>query len=172
MQNRLGFFLVSAVLVTALLGGWLGEPLSASAPLEGETERLLQVFTGALAAIQEHYVEPIPTEELVESAVRGMLRTLDPHSSFFTVSDYNRLQEEQRGRYYGLGITIRAESPGSGRVAVVEPPAPGTPAYKVGLRAGDVISKIEGEPIDDWDLNKDVIPHLKGPKGKIGRAHV
>ncbi|MCH8819686.1 MAG: S41 family peptidase [Acidobacteria bacterium] len=165
MQNRLGFFLVSAVLVTALLGGWLGEPLSASAPLEGETERLLQVFTGALAAIQEHYVEPIPTEELVESAVRGMLRTLDPHSSFFTVSDYNRLQEEQRGRYYGLGITIRAESPGSGRVAVVEPPAPGTPAYKVGLRAGDVISKIEGEPIDDWDLNKDVIPHLKGPKG-------
>ena len=165
MQNRLGFFLVSAVLVTALLGGWLGAPLSASTPLESETERLLQVFTGALAAIQEHYVEPIPTEELVESAVRGMLRTLDPHSSFFTVSDYNRLQEEQRGRYYGLGITIRAESPGSGRVAVVEPPAPGTPAYKVGLRSGDVISKIEGEPIDDWDLNKDVIPHLKGPKG-------
>jgi carboxyl-terminal processing protease len=47
----------------------------------------------------------------------------------------------------------------------VEPPAPGTPAYKVGLRAGDVISKIEGEPTDEWDLNKDVIPHLKGPKG-------
>ena len=165
MQNRLGVFLVSAVLVTALLGGWLGVPLTASAPLESETERLLQVFTGALAAIREHYVEPIPTEELVESAVRGMLRTLDPHSSFFTVSDYNQLQEEQRGRYYGLGITIRPESPGSGRVAVVEPPAPGTPAYKVGLRAGDVISKIEGQPIDDWDLNKDVIPNLKGPKG-------
>ena len=69
MQKRLGVFLVSAVLVTALLGGWLGEPLSASAPLESETERLLQVFTGALAAIREHYVEPIPTEELVESAV-------------------------------------------------------------------------------------------------------
>ena len=47
----------------------------------------------------------------------------------------------------------------------MEPPAPGTPAYKVGLRAGDVISKIEGQPIDDWDLNKDVIPNLKGPKG-------
>ena len=165
MQNRLGIFLISSILVTALLGGWLGAPLSASAPLESETEKLLQVFTGALAAIREHYVEPIPTEELVESAVRGMLRTLDPHSSFFSVSDYNRLQEEQRGRYYGLGITIRAESPGSGRVAVVEPPAPGTPAYKVGLRAGDVISKIEGQPIDDWDLNKDVIPNLKGPKG-------
>ncbi len=165
MQNRLGIFLIITILSAALLGGWLGGPLSASPPSEADTDRLLKVFSEALAAIREHYVEPIPTEELVESAVRGMLRTLDPHSSFFSTSDYNRLQEEQRGRYYGLGISIRAESPGSGRVMVLEPPAPGTPAYKVGLRAGDVISKIEGEPIDDWDLNDEVIPHLKGPKG-------
>jgi len=165
MQNRLGIFLIITILSAALLGGWLGGPLSASPPSEADTDRLLKVFSEALAAIREHYVEPIPTEELVESAVRGMLRTLDPHSSFFSTSDYNRLQEEQRGRYYGLGISIRAESPGSGRVMVLEPPAPGTPAYKVGLRAGDVISKIEGEPIDDWDLNEEVIPHLKGPKG-------
>ena len=165
MQNRLGIFLIITILTAALLGGWLGGPLGASPPSEAETERLLKVFSEALAAIREHYVEPIPTEELVESAVRGMLRTLDPHSSFFSTSDYNKLQEEQRGRYYGLGISIRAESPGSGRVMVLDPPAPGTPAYKVGLRAGDVISKIEGQPIDDWDLNDEVIPHLKGPKG-------
>ena len=165
MHNRLGIFLIITILTAALLGGWLGGPLGASPPSEADTDRLLKVFSEALAAIQEYYVEPIPTEELVESAVRGMLRTLDPHSSFFSTSDYNRLQEEQRGRYYGLGISIRAESPGSGRVMVLEPPAPGTPAYKVGLRAGDVISKIEGTPIDDWDLNEEVIPHLKGPKG-------
>ncbi len=165
MQNRLGIFLIITILTAALLGGWLGGPLGASPPSEADTDRLLKVFSEALAAIREHYVEPIPTEELVESAVRGMLRTLDPHSSFFSTSDYNKLQEEQRGRYYGLGISIRAESPGSGRVMVLDPPAPGTPAYKVGLRAGDIISKIEGEPIDDWDLNEEVIPHLKGPKG-------
>ena len=165
MQNRLGIFLTITILTAALLGGWLGGPLGASPPSEADTDRLLKVFSEALAAIREYYVEPIPTEELVESAVRGMLRTLDPHSSFFSTSDYNKLQEEQRGRYYGLGINIRAESPGSGRVMVLDPPAPGTPAYKVGLRAGDVISKIEGEPIDDWDLNDEVIPHLKGPKG-------
>ncbi|MCZ6770149.1 MAG: S41 family peptidase [Acidobacteria bacterium] len=165
MQNRLGIFLIITILTAALMGGWLGGPLGATPPSEADTDRLLKVFSEALAAIREHYVEPIPTEELVESAVRGMLRTLDPHSSFFSTSDYNRLQEEQRGRYYGLGISIRPESPGSGRVMVTEPPVPGTPAYKVGLRAGDVISKIEGEPIDDWDLNEEVIPKLKGPKG-------
>ena len=128
MQNRLGIFLIITILTAALLGGWLGGPLGASPPSEAETERLLKVFSEALAAIREHYVEPIPTEELVESAVRGMLRTLDPHSSFFSTSDYNKLQEEQRGRYYGLGISIRAESPGSGRVMVLDPPAPGTPS--------------------------------------------
>ena len=165
MKNKLGIFLLSSIMVAALLGGWFGEPLTAGPPLESDTSRLLKTFTAALAAVQEHYVEPVPTEELIESAVRGLLRTLDPHSSFFSVSDYNKLQEEQRGRYYGLGITIRTESPGSGRVAIVEPPSPGTPAYKVGLRAGDVISKIEGIPIDDWDLNEEVIPKLKGPKG-------
>jgi len=165
MKNRLGIFLLSSIMIAALLGGWFGEPLAAGPPLESDTNRLLKTFTAALATVQANYVEPVPTEELIESAVRGLLRTLDPHSSFFSVSDYNRLQEEQRGRYYGLGITIRAESPGSGRVAIVEPPSPGTPAYKVGLRAGDVISKIEGVPIDDWDLNGDVIPNLKGPKG-------
>ncbi|MEE2821552.1 MAG: S41 family peptidase [Acidobacteriota bacterium] len=165
MKNKLGVFLLSSVMVTALLGGWFGKPLTAGPPLESDTTRLLKTFAVALAAAQKHYVEPVPTEELVESAIHGLLRTFDPHSSFFSVSNYNRLQEEQRGRYYGLGITIRAESPGSGRVAIMEPPSPGTPAYKVGLRAGDVISKIEGTPIDDWDLNGEVIPNLKGPKG-------
>ena len=165
MRNRLGIFILTTVLITALLGGWLGDHVSARSPLEDSTERLLKTFTTALAAVEKHYVQPSSTQDLVESAIRGMLRTLDPHSSLFTRGDYSRLQEEQRGRYYGLGITIRAESPGSGRVVVVEPPSSGTPAYKAGIKAGDVISKIEGQPIDDWDLNEEVIPNLKGPKG-------
>jgi carboxyl-terminal processing protease len=153
------------VLTTAVLGGWFGDRVSAGSPAEEDSESWLRTFTSALAAVEGNYVQTVPTRELVESAIRGMLRTLDPHSSFFTRGDYNRLQEEQRGRYYGLGITIRAESPGSGRVVVVEPPTPGTPAYKSGIKAGDVISRIEGEPIGDWDLNREVIPNLKGPKG-------
>lgn len=165
MRNRLGILLLVVVAVTAILGGLIGDKVSAGAPLERDTQAFLKSFTEALATVQERYVRKVSTEELVESAVRGMLRTLDPHSSFFATTDYNRLQEEQQGKYYGLGISIRPEAPGSGRVLVVEPPAPGTPAYKAGLKAGDIISKIGGEAIDDWDVNEEVIPHLKGPKG-------
>jgi carboxyl-terminal processing protease len=165
MRNRLGFFVAVAIIATALLGGWFGDRVSAGPPLEKNTGALLKTFSETLATVQANYVRPVTSENLVENSVRGLLRTLDPHSSFFATSDYSRLQEEQQGKYFGLGITIRGESPGSGRVVVVEPPAPGTPAYKAGMKAGDVISKIEGQPIDDWDINDEVIPNLKGPKG-------
>ena len=165
MRNRLGLFLLFVIVTAAVIGGVAGSQVNAEAPLEDEPQRLLKSFTEAIATIQSNYIREVPSEDLVENAIRGMLRTLDPHSSFFSRRDYNRLQEEQQGKYYGLGITIRPEAPGSGRVVIVEPPAPGTPAYKAGLRAGDVIATIEGEPIDDWDLNEEVIPNLKGPKG-------
>lgn len=165
MRNRLGTFLLISIAAAALLGGFLGGKVSAGPPLEKDNKDLLETFTEVFAKIQTAYAREVPSDELIENAIRGMLRTLDPHSSFFSTRDYDRLQEEQRGKYYGLGITIRPEAPGSGRVVVVEPPIPGTPAYKAGLRAGDVIAKIEGEPIDDWDLNSEVIPNLKGPRG-------
>jgi carboxyl-terminal processing protease len=165
MRTRLGTFLLLTVVVAALLGGFFGGKVTAGPPLEENSQKLLKTFTEVLATIQSNYATDVSTEDLIESAIRGMLRTLDPHSSFFSSRDYDRLQEEQKGKYFGLGITIRSETPGSGRVVVVEPPVPGTPAYKAGLRAGDVIAKIEGEPIDDWDLNEEVIPNLKGPKG-------
>lgn len=165
MRNRFGTLLLITIFLAAILGGLLGDRVRAGAPLEKDTQLLLRTFTEALATVQSHYVRPVPTADLVESAIRAMLHTLDPHSSFFAAPDYKRLQEEQQGKYYGLGITIRSEAPGSGRVVIVEPPAPGTPAYKAGLRFADVISKIEGEPIEDWDINEKVIPNLKGPKG-------
>ena len=165
MRSRLGAFLFVTILASALIGGLIGNRVNAGSPLEKDSKDLLKAFTDTLAIVQENYAREVSSEKLVESAIRGMLRTLDPHSSFFSRRDYDRLQEEQKGKYFGLGITIRAETPGSGRVLVVEPPAPGTPAHKAGLRAGDVIARIEGEPIDEWDLNEEVIPNLKGPKG-------
>ncbi len=165
IRIRLGTLIIFIVALAAVLGGLLGGKVSAETPLQEDSQKLLQTFTEVFAAVQQNYAEKTKSDVLVENAVRGMLRTLDPHSSFFSTEDYDRLQEEQKGKYYGLGITIRSESPGSGRVVVVEPPAPGTPAYKAGLHAGDVIAKIEGKPIDDWDLNEEVIPNLKGPKG-------
>lgn len=164
MNNRLGLLLLLTVTTAAVLGGLWGNQVSAGSS-GGETEQLLRTFVEALTVIQTHHVKEVSARDLVENAIRGMLWTLDPHSSFFSNTDYARLQEEQQGKYFGLGITIRPEAPGSGRVVVVDPPAPGTPAYKAGLLAGDIIYKIRGEPIEDWDINTEVIPNLKGPKG-------
>lgn len=154
-----------AILVVTLLGGWLGEKVSAGPPLEEDTQRLLKAFTATLDRIHSQYAREVDGNHLIESGIRGLLRSLDPHSSFFSRADYSKLQEEQKGKYYGLGISIKAESPGSGRVVVEKPPSVGTPAYKAGIQVGDVISKIRGESIADWDLLEEVIPNLKGPKG-------
>lgn len=164
MKIRLSFLFFSIILGVSSLGGLLGDRLRAGSTLEVR-EDLIRRFTETLALIQEQHFQEVSTEKLVESAIQGLLRTLDPHSSFFTTPDYSRLQEEQKGKYYGLGITIRPEGPGSGHVMVMEPPAPGTPAYKAGIRAGDIIVEIRGESIEDWDVNTEVIPNLKGPKG-------
>ena len=93
-----------------------------------------------------------------------MLRALDPHSSFFEPKEFSRLTEEQHSKYYGLGIRVRPLFRDRGRVVIVEPPALGSPAEKRGLRAGDVITKIEGESIDDW-TSDEVVNHLRGPRG-------
>jgi len=164
MRNKTAFLLFLTIITTAILGGFLGNKVSAGSPSD-ETEKLLKTFTETLALVENNFAREVDSQQLVENAIRGMLSTLDPHSSFFAVADYNKLQEEQQGHYYGLGISIRAEAPGSGRVVVVDPPAPGTPAYKAGLQAGDVIAKVNGEPTDDWDVTDQVIPNLKGPKG-------
>jgi len=150
--------------LSSVLGGVFGDRVKSDSA-SYDSKNLILRFTEVLALIQSQNVREVDSKKLVENAIQGLLRTLDPHSSFFATPDYSRLQEEQKGKYFGLGITIRPEAPGSGRVLVVEPPVPGTPAYKAGIKAGDVISEISGESIEDWDINEEVIPNLKGPKG-------
>ncbi len=89
-----------------------------------------------------------------------MLRTLDPHSNFFEQKDYQTMQERQKGQYYGLGITVQSID---GNITVVSP-FEGTPAHRLGIRAGDVISKIEGEDARGMSID-DAVKRLRGPKG-------
>src|SRR5262245_6066357 len=97
---------------------------------------------------------------MVSSSIREMLRTLDPHSNFLEVKEYSTLQERQRGSYYGLGITVQAVD---GNITVVAP-FEGTPAHQLGIRAGDVISRIEGEDARGMSID-DAVKRLRGPKG-------
>ncbi len=146
-----------AVVVSALVGGVLGR--RAQATSDPMTARY-RTFTAALAAIEREYVEELPSDRLVYSAISGMLQTLDPHSSFLDPRQYAQMRERQEGRYYGLGITI---VPVEGDITVVSL-FEGSPAYKRGIRRGDVIARIEDEDTKGW-TNEQAVKALRGPKG-------
>lgn len=146
-----------AVAVSALLGGVLGR--RAQATSDPVTERY-RTFTAALAAVEREYVEEVPSDRLVYSAINGMLQTLDPHSSFLDPRQYAQMRERQEGRYYGLGISIVSVDGDISVVSLFE----GSPAYKRGIRRGDVIARIEKEDTKGW-TNEQAVKALRGPKG-------
>jgi carboxyl-terminal processing protease len=157
---------VLAVVLSALAGGLFG---SSALARQDEVTQQYRAFTSALAAIEREYVEEVPSDRLVYSAIDGMLKTLDPHSSFFDPRSYRQLRERQEGRYYGLGIQIQVIDGDITVMSIFE----GSPAYKKGLRRGDVIARIQGvdgtgkkimEDAKGWTSDQ-AVARLKGPKG-------
>lgn len=148
---------VLAIVLSALAGGFFG---SSALATQDEVSQQYRVFTHALAAIDREYVEKVPSERLVYGAIDGLLHTLDPHSSFLDPRSYRQMRERQEGRYYGLGIRIVAVD---GDITV-ESVFEGSPAYKKGLRRGDIISRVEGQDAKGWTTDQ-AVTKLKGPKG-------
>ncbi|HEY8549775.1 MAG TPA: S41 family peptidase [Vicinamibacterales bacterium] len=146
-----------AIVLSATVGGVFGPRLLAT---EDEVEARYRVFTAALAAIEAQYVGKIESDRLVYSAISGMLQTLDPHSSFLDPRTYAQMRERQEGRYYGLGISISSIDGDILVGNVFE----GSPAFRRGIRRGDIIAKIEGESAKGWPSDK-AVSRLKGPKG-------
>jgi carboxyl-terminal processing protease len=146
-----------AVVVSALLGGFFGRSALAT---QDSASQHYRVFTAALAAIESNYVEKVETDRVVYSAINGMLQTLDPHSSFLDPRTYAQMRERQEGRYYGLGITIQVIDGDITVVSLFE----GSPAYRKGIRRGDVIARIEGEDAKGWTSDQ-AVRRLRGPKG-------
>jgi carboxyl-terminal processing protease len=172
MKHRFAVFVFLTVLISSLAGGLIGGSVAAgSGSAQATPSQFLTDFTEALDIIQKNHVDQVGADDLVYSAIKGMLRELDPHSSFFDPKEFSRLREEQHSKYYGLGIRVRPLLRDKGRVVIVEPPALGSPAERHGLRAGDVITRIEGEPIDDW-TSDEVVGHLRGPRGTEVRITV
>jgi carboxyl-terminal processing protease len=148
---------ILAVVLSALAGGFFG---SSALATQDEVTQQYRVFTAALAAIDREYVEKVPSERLVYQSIDGLLHTLDPHSSFLEPRAYRQMRERQEGRYYGLGIRIVAVD---GDITV-ESVFEGSPAYRKGLRRGDIIARVEGQDAKGWTTEQAVLK-LKGPKG-------
>jgi carboxyl-terminal processing protease len=148
---------VLTVAAATVAGGVFGRSVGAN------QERLpeqYKTFTAALGEIEAKYVEPVESDRIVYGAINGMLQTLDPHSSFMDPRQYSQLRERQEGRYYGLGIQIVTLD---GDITVQQL-FEGSPAYKLGIRRGDVIARIEGEDAKGWTTEQ-AVRKLRGPKG-------
>ncbi|MEZ5320081.1 MAG: S41 family peptidase [Vicinamibacterales bacterium] len=150
---------VIVILGSAMAGGLLGSQMSASRQERAEARD--RIFSAALAAVETGYVEPVDTEQAVYSSITGMLNTLDPHSSFFTPRDFAQMRERQEGRYYGIGISIVAAPNGDITVTSL---FEGSPAYRAGIRRGDVLAKVREESTKGWST-EDVVAKVRGPKG-------
>jgi carboxyl-terminal processing protease len=157
---------ILAVVLSAVAGGFFG---SSALATQDEVVVQYRVFTAALAAIDREYVEDVASDRLVYGAIDGMLKTLDPHSSFFDPRAYAQMRERQEGRYYGLGIQIQVIDGDITVMSIFE----GSPAFKKGLRRGDVIARIEGQDAagqktmleaKGW-TSEQAVRKLKGPKG-------
>jgi carboxyl-terminal processing protease len=154
---RLGSLCVMLLAASTLAGGLIGDRVLAGGSRLSDHLRL---YSAILAAVEDQYVDEVKSDRIVSSSIREMLRTLDPHSNFLETKDYSQLQERQKGSYYGLGITVQSIE---GNITVVSP-FEGTPAHRLGIRAGDVISRIEGEDARGMSID-DAVKRLKGPKG-------
>lgn len=148
---------ILAIALSALVGGLFGP--SALATDERVPERY-KTFTAALSAIESNYVDKIDSDRLVYGAIRGMLATLDPHSSFFDPAEYARMRERQEGRYYGIGIQIQDNNGDITAALVFE----NSPAYKAGIRRRDVIATVDGESAKGWSIEK-AQSRLRGQRG-------
>lgn len=144
-------------LLAVLGGGLVGERVLA---FTDEAQATLRIFTELVSVAHDRYGEEIAYRDLVESSIQGMLQALDPHTSFLSSSAYSTMRDRQESTFSGLGILVGMRN---GHLTVITP-IEGTPAQRLGLRAGDHINSIEGEPTETMGLD-DAVRQLKGPKG-------
>ena len=171
--RRLVWFILSTVLLCALLGGVYGRQVEATTGSDdSDVKASLNSFTRVYDLVEANYADPVDPDTTIygppngtTGAIPAALRTLDPHSNFFDPRAFALLREDQEGKYYGVGMTIQSRPGKMGKlITIVVAPIPGSPAFRAGLRPGDVVAKVDGKPTDGLNTSQ-VAEMLKGPKG-------
>jgi len=146
--------LMVAVVVTGSL--FLGNVLAHAQSSYGQ----FGIFAQVLSYVTDNYVEEVDGDKLIDGAITGMLRELDPHSTYMDAERYSRMQERNRGTYYGIGVSFSIVD---GNLTVISP-IEGSPSDRLGIRAGDIIVEIEGESAKGID-QQEVFDKLRGERG-------
>ncbi|MGE5894366.1 MAG: S41 family peptidase [bacterium] len=150
------FLLVLLASAGIFIGKWGIENVGAA----NDAYEELKTFTEVLTIVEKNYVEEVKVKDLVAGAIRGMLSSLDPHSGYMTPDSYKEMQVDTKGEFGGLGIQIGMKE----NLLTVIAPIEDTPAFKAGIKAGDIILKVDGETTKDMTLF-DAVKKMRGPKG-------
>jgi len=150
-----------------MAAGLAASPLGITAAREDSAYSELRTFTEVLSLVEENYVNQIEPKKLIQGAIHGMLRTLDPHTSYLSPEFFKEMQVETTGRFGGLGIEITVRDD----VLTVVTPIEDTPAFRAGVKAGDQIIQVEGEGTRDMNL-QDAVRRLRGEPGTQVRITV
>ncbi len=166
MLKKKSIFILSLGIMLGVFIGICGSVLAEREKVEpaADTEALpfedLRTFTEIFGRIKRDYVEPVSDKKLLEDAVRGMLSGLDPHSAYLVAEEYQELKEGTTGQFGGLGIEVSMEN---GFVKVVSP-IDDTPAQKAGIKAGDLIVRLDDQPVKGMSL-ADAVKKMRGEPG-------
>jgi carboxyl-terminal processing protease len=159
MFNKRFYILVCFWLLPVLLVTFGPYGDSRVAAVDTNTYKSLKLFTEVIDIVEKNYVEDVKTQALIQEAINGMIRSLDPHSAFLTPDQYKELQVDTSGQFGGLGIVITLQND---QLTVVSP-IEDTPAFKAGIKAGDKILKIDGQPTKGIAIT-DAVKKMRGPE--------
>ena len=171
MLRRIAYPAVLLIFALALAGRGAGSEAPGSDSVAGRAfaEQLYREAAGLVTANAADAPAP---KKLMEGSLDGMLHGLDPHSNYYGPEVFKDLMEDQEGKFTGLGLLVT--KPGATSPLLVIQPIPDTPAWKAGIRAGDVILEVDGQPTDKMS-SREAVRKLKGPDGtkvtiKLGRG--
>lgn len=137
--------------------------LFSATPLFSETDKVYQnliIFSDVINEIEKSYVDPVESDTIIIKAIQGMVKSLDPHSTYLNPEEFATLEDDTKGEFSGIGVVMIIKD----NILTVISPIEGSPAYRAGIKAGDIIIKVNGESTHDMSISE-AVNKIKGPKG-------